>query len=170
MLLCYEKAECVRLKAAKAVGYLIKDIWNINFQWDNEIKNDILEMKKKNYQIRISLVYIAGICIQIKWLEDLFFALCIDKIINVRVACAIVSNRYDLIKYKLLLKEDQEIDVVQAINTKYKKDYRNKLMLSSVQNRIIGDSFENVYQDCSSDNEKNEDRIDRIIYRIEDMI
>ena len=43
-------------------------------------------------------------------------------------------------------------------------------MLSSVQNRIIGDSFENVYQDCSSDNEKNEDRIDRIIYRIEDMI
>ena len=32
MLLCYEKAECVRLKAAKAVGYLIKDIWNINFQ------------------------------------------------------------------------------------------------------------------------------------------
>ena len=69
-----------------------------------------------------------------------------------------------------MLKEDQEIDVVQAINTKYKKDYRNKLMLSSVQNRIIGDSFENVYQDCSSDNEKNEDRIDRIIYRIEDMI
>ena len=141
VVLCHYSAETVRIKAAKTVGHLAKDLWGISAEWDSEIKHDIESMQEENYKIRIALAHILAICIKIKWAEEIFEGLCNDEVINVRAACGIVVNKYDIEKYKEGLRNDEEIDVRDTVGIALVREKDNKLTLLPCRDTDIGNNF-----------------------------
>lgn len=146
LLLCEEKTDAVRIKAAKALGNIIKDIWGINNEWDSEIQMSIGRMMTKGYKIRIVLAYVAGICCGIGLFRKIFSDLCFDEVVNVRIACSIVASKYRLGKYLDILADDEEEDVKSMlknhVSLKTNKDY----VIAPCKSQDITNEFEDAYE------------------------
>lgn len=160
--LCHSSAEVVRVKAGKAVGYLIRDIWGIQCFWDEEIRKDIEKMMDESYKIRVTLAFVLGVCTRILWAEQLFLRLCNDKIVNVRVACAVVVNENNLIKFKSVLANDVEKDVREKLLCKWRSEDRSKWTLCPCKEVEITQDFEVVFSNNPQKVLENRNSVRRI--------
>jgi hypothetical protein len=112
-------------------------------------------MISENYKIRAALAYISGICVEIKFFEDIFQRLCKDKIVNVRVACGIVARKYKIDSFVEILANDLEKDVKESLYNQKNHCKNNDCVLIPCKYQYINHGFVIVFNNSEGNQEKN---------------
>lgn len=118
MALVQDNSEIVRMKSAKALGIILKDLWNINQQWDITISQDLTKLLIGSYKKRQVLAYICGVCSEIDWFYKILLILVADSIIDVRLAVATIACEYSISPLLEKLKTDKSPSIQSLISKK----------------------------------------------------
>lgn len=149
--LIQDNSEIVRVRSAKSLGTVLKDLWNINSQWDQIIKSDLSKFLQGSYKKRQVLAYICGVCSEIEWFREVLSVLQADKLPDVRLAVATVACENNIQWLKDSLISDKSVSV-RSLVSKKTQNYKNKkksfsickeftIDLSEFNEIYIGDDF-----------------------------
>lgn len=144
--LIQDNSEIVRVRSAKSLGTVLKDLWNINSQWDEIIKNDLLKFLQGNYKKRQVLAYICGVCSEIQWFNQILSILQADKYPDVRLAVVTVACEYSIQWLKDSLMSDISLSIQSLVSKKSLK-YKNKKKSFSICKEFTIDlsEFDEIY-------------------------
>ena len=96
LALVQDNSEVVRMKSAKALGTILKDLWGISQQWDALMSQDLGKLLNGSYKKRQVLAYVCGVCWEIEWFDRALGVLVADSVIDVRLAVATMACQYNI--------------------------------------------------------------------------
>jgi hypothetical protein len=97
LALCHDRSEVVRVKSGKSLGKIIKDLWNLNEDWDAVIKKDLESLiGSPCYKDRQVAGYLFAVCHDIGWFAQRLERLLNDPVVDVRIVLAKVAEKFKI--------------------------------------------------------------------------
>ena len=147
LALCKDSNDVVRIRSAKSLGKMIKDLWNLKEEWDSVIRLEMENLSlSQSFRDRVVLVHLAGVCCRIQWFAELLEKMLRDKVVDVRIGLAVVANEYGISWLRAKLLEDSSKIVQSIASTPGKILKSKKLSIKTLEPIVINDSdFNEVY-------------------------